>query len=366
MRITFLTWRDTAHPDGGGSEVYVEQIAERLVDRGHQVTVFTAKYPGALPRETRAGVHYVRKGGRLTVYPRGLIRLLGRSGRNQDVVVEVINGLPFAARLVRRRGLFALVHHSHEHQWQMIYPGLGGRLGWAVESRVTPRLYRHVPHVTVSGPSRDDLHALGIPAQNITIVRNGLVASTAREPEKSTAPRLCVLGRLVPHKQVEHALDVVAGLRASGVDVELDVVGAGWWADHLIEHAGALAVDDLVHFHGHVDDAERDLILGRAWLHLLPSAKEGWGLAVLDAASQGTGTIAYRSAGGVQESIEDGVSGVLTDDPQHFFETVRALVSEGLAACAEIGRTARKRAARFDWDQSTDAFERTIRTDLRR
>ena len=35
---------------------------------------------------------------------------------------------------------------------------------------------------------------------------------------------------------------------------------------------------------------------------LLPSVKEGWGLAVMEAAAQGTPTIAYRSAGGVAES----------------------------------------------------------------
>ncbi len=32
----------------------------------------------------------------------------------------------------------------------MIYPGLPGRVGWFVESRLTPRVYRDVQHVTVS------------------------------------------------------------------------------------------------------------------------------------------------------------------------------------------------------------------------
>ena len=30
MRIAFLTWRDSTHPDGGGSEVFVEQVARQL------------------------------------------------------------------------------------------------------------------------------------------------------------------------------------------------------------------------------------------------------------------------------------------------------------------------------------------------
>ena len=39
MRIAFLSWRDTGHPDGGGSEEYIEHIAEQLVARGHDVTI---------------------------------------------------------------------------------------------------------------------------------------------------------------------------------------------------------------------------------------------------------------------------------------------------------------------------------------
>ena len=40
-----------------------------------------------------------------------------------------------------------------------------------------------------------------------------------------------------------------------------------------------------------------------------PSVKEGWGLAVMEAAAQGTPTIAYRSAGGVAESVVHGETG---------------------------------------------------------
>ena len=53
MRVTFLTWRDLHHPDGGGSEVYVEQVARRLAVAGDQVTILCARYPGAKRRDSR-------------------------------------------------------------------------------------------------------------------------------------------------------------------------------------------------------------------------------------------------------------------------------------------------------------------------
>lgn len=348
MRITFLTWRDLGHPDGGGSEVYVEEVARHLARAGHRVTILCARYPGSAAREQRDGVLYRRRGGRLTVYLHGLVHLLGRAGRRQDVVVDVINGLPFAAALVRRRGLVALVHHVHREQWHIIYPGLWGNLGWFVESRVTPLLYRRIPHVTVSEASRADLLALGI--GNVSVVRNGLSARRA-EAEPSSSPSIGVLSRLVPHKQIEHALEVAAAL-----DVPLAVVGSGWWSEELAEATRRLGIEHLVTFHGHLDDAARDAVIARQWLMLLPSVKEGWGNAVLEAAAQGVPTVAYRSAGGVTESIVDGVTGLLVDDLPGLVDATRALLADDVRRKA-LGAAAQERAETFDWASTAQQLE---------
>ncbi len=94
-----LNWRDPWHPEGGGSELYVQQIAARLVDMGMRVTVFSASYAGAAPREVRDGITYVRRGGHLTVYLWAAVFLLTRRFGRVDEVMEVQNGMPFLARL---------------------------------------------------------------------------------------------------------------------------------------------------------------------------------------------------------------------------------------------------------------------------
>lgn len=359
-RLTFLTWRDRHHPDGGGSEVYVEEIARRLAAGGARVTILCAHYAGARRREVIDGVLFLRRGGRLTVYLHGLAYLLSRTGRQQDIVIDVINGLPFAARLVRRRGLIALVHHVHQRQWQIIYPGLRGRIGWFTESRVTPRLYRHVRHVTVSASSRDDLVALGLSPDLITIVHNGLEVVDRREQvSRSTSPRICVLSRLVPHKRIHDALRVAATLRSEFPDLRIDVIGSGWWSDELRRAALSLRVDDIVVFHGHLDDAARDQLLATAWLMLLPSVKEGWGLVVLEAAAQGTPTIAYASAGGVTESIVDGDTGALVADLGDMVRTTRRLLVDAQER-RRLSNAAAAWAGRFSWEATTRAFEAVL------
>ena len=78
----------------------------------------------------------------------------------------------------------------------------------------------------------------------------------------------------------------------------------------------------------------RDRLLAEAWVVLLPSVKEGWGLAVLEAAAQRTPTIAYRHAGGVTESVVDGVTGYLVDDVDAMTRRTAAAAAQPLDAAA--------------------------------
>src|SRR5690606_1352639 len=129
--------------------------------------------------------------------------------------------------------------------------------------------------------------------------------------------------RLVPHKQVEHAIRAAAALRDDFPDLRLRVVGSGWWHEELQAEVERLGVADLVTFTGHVGEAEKYRELASAWLHLLPSLKEGWGLSIIEAAQVAVPSIAYRSAGGVRDSILDGVTGLLARDEAHFVELTR-------------------------------------------
>lgn len=359
MRVTFLSWRDTGHPDGGGSEEYIEQVAGRLAARGHAVTIVCAAYPGAPADETRDGIRFRRRGGRLTVYLHGLAYVVVGRGRRSDAVVEVVNGIPFGAGLLRRRRTVPLVHHLHREQWRMIYPGWRGRLGWAIE-RTTIRLYRGLPHLTVSHATESDLVALGVPAASVYVVPNG-AERRPRQPGDAETLTLCTLSRLVPHKRLEHAVDVVVGLAPRWPGLRLRVIGAGWWEPELRRYVAERGAGGLVDFCGRVSADERDALLASSTVMVLPSVREGWGLAVIEAAWQGTPTVAYRSAGGVTESIRDGVTGLLTDTEAGLQEAVARVLGEPVLR-QRLSDACREWAASFDWDRATDDVERLFRT----
>jgi glycosyltransferase involved in cell wall biosynthesis len=304
-----------------------------------------------------------RAGGRYSVYVWALLAMaaarlgLGPLRRvRPDAVVDTQNGLPFLARLVYGRRVVVLVHHCHREQWPVAGPVLG-RIGWYVESTLSPRLNRRNQYVTVSLPSARDLVALGVDNERIAVVRNGLDEAPAQSLSgpRSAAPRVVVLSRLVPHKQIEDALEAVAALRPRIPGLHLDIVGGGWWRQRLVDHARRLGISDSVTFHGHVDDLTKHHVLQSSWVHVLPSRKEGWGLAVVEAAQHRVPTTGYRSSGGLSDSIVDGVTGILVDSRSELVDRLEQLLSDSVLR-DQLGAKAATRSGEFSWTQSAAAM----------
>ncbi len=354
-QVVFLSWRDTHNPEGGGAERYLEKMAAGLVQRGCRVTIFCAAHAAAPPDEVVDGVRFVRRGSKLTVYPAGMRALRRGDLGEPDVVVDVQNGLPFFSRLVTRAPVVVLVHHVHREQWPVVYPGLSGRIGWWIERRLAPLLYRRDQYVAVSLATRSELRELGVRGPRVAVVHNGTDPAVPVPAAKSAHPTVAVVGRLVPHKQVEHAIDAALVLREQLPALRLHVVGGGWWEGRLHEYAAAHGAGETVVFEGHVTEERKHEVYEEAWLLALPSLKEGWGLVIGEAGMHRTPTVAYRSAGGTRESIDDGRSGVLVDTREEFTRALGALLHSQDARSA-LAEGAYEVSHLFTWDHAQHSF----------
>ena len=97
--VLLLCWRDIGHPQGGGSETYLQRIGAHLAASGVHVTLRTARSDGSAPREIVDGVEVQRRGGPYSVYVRaGLAMVAARVGLGPlrhvrpDVVVDLAAG----------------------------------------------------------------------------------------------------------------------------------------------------------------------------------------------------------------------------------------------------------------------------------
>jgi glycosyltransferase involved in cell wall biosynthesis len=367
--VLFLNWRDTNHPLGGGSERYVENIAEQLTARGHRVTVVCAGYAGASRVELRGGVTFVRLGGRLSVYVQAALAYVGgalglgplsrrRLGR-PDVIVDVGNGMPFLSPLYARIPVIELVHHVHRYEWPAVMGPTLARIGWWLESWLAPRVYRRCRYVTVSEASRADLILLGVDESRITVIHNGTPPVAGEPVPRDAHPSLLVLCRLVPHKRVEMALRAVAALAPTTPAVTLTIAGQGWWERPLRELASSLGITDRVHFAGFVPEEAKHELFSRAWVALTPSYREGWGLTIVEAGARGTPTVAMAGAGGVAEAVVDGETGLLATDENHFIALIGELLGDETRREA-LGMMAAKHAQSFTWEHSGARFAALI------
>ena len=97
-RVLWLIWRDTRNPEAGGAETYIQELSNRLVRQGFEITQFCAAFPGSSVFEVLDGVRIIRRGAQKTVYVKAAEYFLRNRGEF-DLVVDSINTIPFFAPL---------------------------------------------------------------------------------------------------------------------------------------------------------------------------------------------------------------------------------------------------------------------------
>lgn len=164
----------------------------------------------------------------------------------------------------------------------------------------------------------------------VMLARDGIDASVLRfgaldgvSPASVATPShrlsMVAIGHLSVMKAHDRALDIVAGARERGVDLALEVFGAGALEQQLLARIDELALHEVVHLRGFLshEDLLTELTSGR-WNALLhPSLEEGdvhegLPVCILEAAASGMPVVVSRS-GSTPEFIVDGVNGLLFD-----------------------------------------------------
>ncbi|MFE9659524.1 glycosyltransferase [Streptomyces sp. NPDC005955] len=343
-RIVFLTRRDLGNPAAGGSELLVDQLAAGLTRLGHQVTLVCGG--PAAHRDYRV----VSAGGDLGHYLRAR-RAVSRRVGDCDLLVEVCNGMPYLAPLWHRGPTLCLVNHVHTDLWDMRFGGgplaPAGRLGRGLEHWALREGQRRNLMVAVSDSTAGALVDIGVARERIRVVHNGVEPPAPQLP-RSTTPLFLAMGRLVEYKRIDLLLRLWERVRPV-TGGRLLIVGDGPERERLARLAGP-----GVEFTGHVSEAEKHRLLCAAWLLLHPSAVEGWGLVVTEAAVRSTPTVGF-DVPGLRDSVEDGVTGVLARGESALAAAWCALALSEQRRSA-LGAAARDRAAGYTWGATVRAF----------
>ena len=328
MRILVINWRDIRNPEAGGAEVHLHETFSRIAAWGNEVTLLCSRFPGAAESDQIDGIDVIRHGGKWTfnfTAPWYYRRRLAH--RSFDVVIEDLNKIPaLLPWFMDGPPLMVLLHHLFGSTfYREINPVLATYLYFM--ERLIPRVYRRCLFEAVSESTRDELVRMGVAADRISVVHNGLDArfldaanmgppaapdrkEAPAAPDRKEAGLVIYLGRLKKYKNVDHLIQAMAIVREKVPGARLVIVGAGDRRRALEALTRSMGLDDAVQFTGFVSEAEKLRLLTRAEVAAYPSSKEGWGITVIEANACGVPVVAARVPG-LRDAVVDGETGVL-------------------------------------------------------
>ncbi len=322
MNILIFNWRDPKNPQSGGAEIVTQEHAKAWVRKGHSVIWFTSHFYGSKRYDFLDGIKIVRWGSARTVYFFAPIFYL-RYRNAFDVVVDEIHGIPFFTPLFVKKPKIAFIHEVAGEIWDYMKPFPVNLLGKLIES-VYFIFYRNIPFWTDAPSTINDLVARGIPRGHCKAIPCPIINTViSKLPRKEEHPTYIFVSRLVKMKGVEDVIEAFAIISKSAPNSTLWIVGLG--EEHYVKKLRILVfqknLNRSVVFWGRVSEERKLELMRKAHILLHASVKEGWGLVVLEAASQGTPAVVYNVAG-LRDTVKNGKTGVVLtqNNPQTMAE----------------------------------------------
>ncbi len=401
----------------GGAQVFVQQVARRLAQRGHRVEAWVSDAlevdhlwshrKGRLPvgQEQDEGVvvrrfavrhlpalpysyHALRRlavmgSQRAGVSEAALWRMarytpwlpsLERSFDSQDMPFDLVHGwnIPFesllgpAWRCARRAGIpFVLTPLVH----------LGGAGDQRVRQLYTMRHQMSLIRgsdavIALTAIEADYLVSQGVAAERVRIVSGGVDAAALGRGDAArfrarhgiAPPFVLYIGALNEHKGATYLVQALGELRQRGYDGDLVMLGQPM--AHFQRFYDSLPEGWRAHCHllGAVSEEDKADALAACAMLALPSRTESFGLVYLEAWAAGKPVIGAR-AGAVPAVVEDGVDGLLVpfgDAPALAAAIARLLDDPALAQ--RMGAAGqRKVRERFTWERAAAQLEELYR-----
>lgn len=350
MRVALAS--DWFLPRQGGIELHLRDLALALRDAGVDARIVTT---------TRGDdsidgvpVHRVRTplapGAGFAFTPGG-VAAIGQAIREAafDVVhahASVVSPVAFSAAIAARRaGLPSLItFHSMLHRGSFVLGASEALFGWsergvvlsAVSSVVAGQVARWIPGASVGVlPNGIDVAFWrGEPAQRRP-AGEIVFASAMRLARKKRPLRLV--------RAFGDAVRFVAGAPS----MRLIVAGDGPERPAMLRAAAELGIADRIELPGQLSRAELRALYARADAFVLPSERESFGIAALEARAAGLPVIAML-ASGVRDFIRHGADGLLAHDDRELSRHIARMALDGAFRNYVRHRSASV-AAPYDW-----------------
>lgn len=150
-----------------------------------------------------------------------------------------------------------------------------------------------------------------VPSSKIEVVHNGMIFSPQVDPGAHHFAQnrqvVVFMGRLTGQKGPEYFVQLARHVVKQRPNVLFVMAGQGDMYQHLLLKTAEAGLSASVLFTGFVRDAQRETLLDRADVFVMPSLSEPFGLVALEAAERHTPVIVSKNAG-VSEVLPSGIA----------------------------------------------------------
>lgn len=370
---------DAIYPyNRGGKEIRYHEVLKRL-SRDADVHVFTMQWWRGSRTLVADGVTYHAVCRKLPLYAHGRRSLMEaavfalactRLLRFSFDALEA-DHIPYAHLFVlkavcrvKRRRFVVTWHEVWGRDAWVAYLGAKGRLAAWVE-RTVMRLPDEI--VAASPQTADRVSAMVRGSVPVRVAPNGLdlAAIAAAEPVPDRTD-LVFVGRLLSHKGADLVLRAMAILARDGRPVTCRIVGQGPELDPLRRLARELGLADLVEFRPDVvESSEVFSIVKAARVFVLPSQREGFGIAVLEAMACGLPVVTTDHPDNQARHLvgRAGAGLACPATPEAFAAAIDAMLTSTSARepAERPGADAAAVLGSYDWDQVSCAVAEALR-----
>ncbi|MGZ6102395.1 MAG: glycosyltransferase family 4 protein [Gemmatimonadaceae bacterium] len=361
------------YPKVGGIESCVLNLSRGLIARGHTVEVVT------LDRDIRnrrrldgpsevdsIRIHRVPYFGprRYPVAPSWL-----RFIDDFDVVhIHAIDFFLDSAALARsvgfhRKPIIVTTHGGifHTRAWRSLK-----NLYWR---RVLKRTLGAATAVVAVSDSDAALFSSIVPPEKLVTIPNGIDQAFVDARAPRVRGRIVCVGRVSPAKAIDKVIQLIAALAPDFENLELVVVGPdeNGATRALQQQAEALGLESRVRILGELPLSELATLVASSHLFVSAAQHEGFGITTVEALSAGVPVLVTRT--GIHEQVvrprENGWFWSGQPDAEAA-ATMRESLLLPDARLDEMQRAARASAAPFDWNLTTEKYERVFESAYRK
>lgn len=374
MKIIQVTQR--FFPAIGGVETHVYNIAEKLVEKGHEVTVYTSDLLRDNPQIRLCNVKDTVNGIRIRRFK--AFKLLPK--------IEASTVMPSMITALSKEK--ADIIHAHGYRYFPAYLAALARhiteIPMVLTTHSSPEtrmptisaLYNHTVGkfvlkttdqiISLTKMGAEYLTSIGAKSEKISVIPNGIDSNlfsrgtdgySFREKYGITGKIILFVGRLSKVKGLNYLIDAMPEILNEMPDAILLIVGPDFGRQMgLKRRVKQLFIEKKVLFTGYLPDDELVGSYAASDLFVFPSLAESFGIVLLEAMAMGKPVIA-TNVGVAHDLIRNGVNGFLVEPrrPDQIAKTVISLLkNENLAI--KMGNINRKIASEYSWDNITQTI----------